>query len=113
MATFFARRPRVFPGFRTKWPSDRPPKSRSGMAAFRRSILAEAAIELPVVAAVHVAVAVEIAEPQVVGVTDVVLERGAEDVAVCPIHVAVAVAVAEQADNRRRAVAAGDAIAVA
>src|SRR5207244_3325540 len=86
---------------------------RTPPAAFQScSILAEAAIELPVVQAVHVAVAVEIEVPEVSGLAGVLPERGAEEVAVLPVDVAVDVAVAEQPEEGVHAVAPRRAVAV-
>src|SRR5262249_27225060 len=77
------------------------------------SQLAEATVELPVVLAVHIAVAVEVEVPQVTGLTGALLERRPEQVAVQPVHVAVAVAVAEQSEEAVHPVAARGAVAVA
>ena len=56
---------------------------RTPPAAFLSCLmLAEAAIELPVVLAVHVAVAVEVEVPKVTGLAGVLPEGGAEEVAV-------------------------------
>lgn len=60
------------------------------------SILAEPAIELPVVQAVHVAIPVEVEVPQVTGLTRLRLEHGPEPVAVLLVHIAVAVAILRQ-----------------
>src|SRR5439155_2407346 len=76
------------------------------------STLAEAAVELPVVPAVHVAVAVEVEVPQVGGIADALPECGPEEVAVQPIHGAVAVAVAEQPEEAVNPVASRQAVAV-
>src|SRR5262249_11089180 len=65
----------------------------------RRSKLAEAAVELPLVQAVHVAVAVVIEVPQVAGVTSFRTERGPEQLAGLPVHVPLALRVAEQPDE--------------
>src|SRR5262245_10023883 len=78
-----------------------------------RSSLTEAAVELPFVHTVHVAVAIKIQEPQVARVADVLPEGGAEVVAVQPIDVVVAVAVAEQPEECVHAVAAPVAVPVA
>src|SRR5262245_46181699 len=77
-----------------------------------RSWLAEAAVELPVVPAVHVAVAVEIEVPQVAGLAGVLHERGAEEVAILAVHVAVAVGIAEQPEEAVHLVASRRAVAV-
>ncbi len=58
---------------------------------FTGSTLAEPAVELPVVPAVHVAVPVEVEVPQVAGVGGARPERGPEEVAVLSVHVTVAV----------------------
>src|SRR5947209_17089071 len=75
-------------------------------------MLAEAAVELPVVPAVHVAVPVEVEVPQVTGLAGARPERGPEEVAIQWIHVAVAVAVAEQPEEAVHAVAPRRAVAV-
>src|SRR5689334_21266111 len=77
------------------------------------SELAEAAVELAVVPAVHVAVPVEVEVPQVAGVAGAPLEGGQEAVAVRPVHVAFAGGVAEQPGEAVHPVAARRAVAVA
>src|SRR6266545_4135163 len=76
------------------------------------SRVAEPAVELPVVEAVHVAVPVEVEVPQVTGVGGTRPEGGPEGLAVLPVHVAVAVRVAEQPGDGLNAVATGHAVAV-
>src|SRR5262245_273594 len=75
-------------------------------------MLAEAAVELPVVPAVHVAVPVEVEIPEVTDLAGALLEHGPEAVAIQPIHIAVAVTVAEQPEEGVNAVAALEAVAV-
>src|SRR5205085_2849290 len=53
------------------------------------SAVAEPAVELPVVPAVHVAVPVEVEVPQVPGLAGGGVERGSEPVAVRRVHVTV------------------------
>src|SRR5262245_25097479 len=76
-------------------------------------MLAEPAVELPVVPAVHIAVPVEIEVPQIADFTGACLERGSEKVAVELIHVPVAVTVAEQPEEAVLPVAAGRAVPIA
>ena len=76
----------------------RNPKT-SPVAFVSCSIPAEAAVELPVVSAVHVAVAIEVEVPQVAGVGGARPERGPEEVAIQTIDVPVAVAVAEEPEE--------------
>src|SRR5438876_3264013 len=75
-------------------------------------MLAEAAVELPVVPAVHLAVPVEVEIPQVTGLAGTLLERGPEEVAIQPIHVPVAVAVAEQPEEAVHAVTSRQTITI-
>src|SRR5262245_37085266 len=51
------------------------------------SMRAESAVELPVVGAVHVAVAIEIEIPEVICVTRLRFERGPEQITVHSVHV--------------------------
>src|SRR5262245_61606674 len=60
------------------------------------SELAEPAIELPVVQAVHVAIPVEVEVPQVTGLTGLRVECGPEPIAVQPVQITVPVRVTEQ-----------------
>src|SRR5262249_58666180 len=90
-----------------------PLPSRPGPLPLTGSEGAEAAVELAVVPAVHVAVAVEVEVPQVAGLAGALPERGAEEVTVRPVHVAVAVGVAEQPVEAVRPVAPGRAVPVA
>src|SRR5260370_39075738 len=71
------------------------------------SKLAEAAVELAVVPAVHVAVPVEVEVPEATGLAGAFLERGAEEVAIGLIHAPVAVAVADHPLEAARAHAPG------
>ena len=65
---------------------------RTSPAAFLScSILAEPAIELPVVPAVHVAVPVEVEIPEVAGVPGGRPECGSEEGAIRLIHVVIAI----------------------
>src|SRR5688500_11079641 len=77
-----------------------------------RSKLAEPAVELAVVPAVHVAVPVEVEVPQVAGVGGDRPERGPEEVAVLPVHVAVPVRVAEQPGEAVHPVASAVAVTI-
>src|SRR2546427_13109949 len=87
--------------------------ARTSPAAFLScSILAEPAIELPVVQAVHVAVPVEVEVPEVADVGGALPECGSEEVAIQPIHVAVAIAVAEEPEKAVHPVATRRTIAV-
>src|SRR5262249_55260460 len=79
---------------------------RTSPAAFLScSILAEAAVEMPVVQTVHIAVAVEVEIPEGADVGGTLFERGAGEGAGQPVYIAVAVAVAAQPDETGRAVA--------
>src|SRR5262249_18049574 len=77
-----------------------------------KSKLAESAIELPVVRAVHVAVAVEVEIPQVTCIANARFERGPEQITVHSVHVVVPIAIAEQAEEGVHAVTTGRAVAV-
>src|SRR5262249_58646914 len=76
------------------------------------SILAEPAVELPVVPAVHVAVPVEVEVPQVVSVGGRRPIGRAEAVAVLSVHIAIPVRVAEQPAEAVHPIAARGAVAV-
>src|SRR5260370_23399316 len=77
---------------------------------FTSSKPTEAAIELPVIPAVHFAVPVEVEVPEVTGRTGLRLERGPKQLAVLLVHDSVAIAVAEQPEEAVHPVASRHAI---
>src|SRR5262245_5562612 len=77
------------------------------------SNLSEPAVELPVVVAIHVAVAVEVEIPQVPGLARVLRERRPEEVTIKAIDVPVAIAVAKQPADLVHAIAARATVVVA
>src|SRR3954467_3541005 len=69
------------------------------LASTSRSIPKEPAVKLPVVPAVHVAIAVEIEVPNVTGLAGRSIERRSKGVAVDSTDVVVTVAVAEHPED--------------
>jgi len=77
------------------------------------SRLSEAAVELTVVAAIHVTVPVEVEVPQIFVVAGVRFEHGAEQITVHLVHVAIAVAISEQPTEAVQSIAPRHTVAVA